>query len=258
MTSPVLVTGGTGALGRHVVARLRDLSREVRVLSRGPSLKQANGIEYVTGDLSSGEGLTPAVAGVDVIVHCASSRSGDADATRKLVEAACAGHRAPHLVYISIVGADRVPFGYLRSKLDSERVVAESGLPWTTLRATQFYSLLLRGAQQLAKLPIIPVPAGFVVQPIDPREVAVRLADLALGPAAGRVPDMGGPQVLDFAEVIRAYLRTRHRHRLVVPVRVPGIRAIRAGALLATSQSAPGRGSGQRTWQHFLTENVTT
>src|SRR5918992_525637 len=65
---------------------------------------------------------------------------------------------APHLVYISIVGADRLPFGYIRAKLECEQLVADSGLPWTMLRATQFYDLILTGARKLAKLPVIPVP----------------------------------------------------------------------------------------------------
>ena len=95
-----------------------------------------------------------------------------------------------HLVYISIVGVDQVSFGYMRSKLEAERIVAESGLPWTILRVTQFYDLILTGARTAQSLPLIPVPAGFLVQPIDPAEVAIRLVELALGEPVGRVPDM--------------------------------------------------------------------
>jgi uncharacterized protein YbjT (DUF2867 family) len=206
MTSPILVTGGTGTLGRSVVSRLREAGRDVRVLSRRSHAGE-DGIRFVTGDLATGEGLQTAVAGVGTIVHCASDNKGDADATRNLVRAAASGAAAPHLVYVSIVGVDRLSYGYLRSKLESERIVADSGLPWTMLRATQFYDLILRGAKQLAKLPVIPVPAGFVVQPIDPAEVAERLAELALGAPAGRVPDLGGPRVYSFADLIRGYLR---------------------------------------------------
>src|SRR6266536_2053309 len=78
-----------------------------------------------------------------------------------------------------------------RTSVTFPRIVADSGLPWTMLRATQFYDLILRGAKRLVKLPVIPVPAGFVVQPIDPAEVAERLAELALGAPAGRVPRPG-------------------------------------------------------------------
>src|SRR5205085_1634046 len=117
-----------------------------------------------------------------------------------------------HLVYVSVVGADRIPvvsgvdralFGYFASKLAAERVVANSGLPWTALRATQFYDLILMVARQLARLPLIPVPAGFRFQPVDAGEVAARLVDLALGPPAGLVPDLAGPRVYELAALLR-------------------------------------------------------
>ena len=201
MTSDILVTGGTGTLGRLVVRRLRDAGREVRVLSRR-GREAGEGIEYVTGDLATGQGIEAAVDGAEIIVHCAGSSKGDDDKARNLVRpAARAGTR--HLVNISVVGADRIPvvsaadramFGYFASKLAAERVVADSGLPWTTLRATQFHDLILMVAQQMTKLPVIPVPAGVRFQPVDAGEVAGRLVELALGTPAGLAPDMAGPQ----------------------------------------------------------------
>ena len=133
-------------------------------------------------------------------------------------------------------------------------MVAGSGLPWTTLRATQFYELIAKGATRLAKLPVILVPAGFVVQPVDSGEVAARLAELAQHEPSGRVPDLAGPQVLSFADLVRTYLRvTGRRPRPVVPVWTPGIGPIRAGALYPL----PGTPAalGQRTWPDFLTVN---
>ena len=79
MTAPVLVTGGTGTLGRLVVARLRDTGCDVRVLSRSHH-EGADGIEFVNGDLATGEGIEPAVDGARTIVHCAGSSKGDEDA----------------------------------------------------------------------------------------------------------------------------------------------------------------------------------
>jgi uncharacterized protein YbjT (DUF2867 family) len=253
MTSLILVTGGTGTLGRQVAARLRDAGGKVRVLSRR-SHPPGDGVEYVAGDLLTGEGAGPAVDGAGVIVHCASGNKGDAEATRNLLRVASSLPEPPHVVYISIVGSDLVLFGYTREKLEAERLVADSGLPWTTLRETQFYDLIFRGARTLARLPVVPVPAGFVIQPVDSGEVAARLADLALGEPAGRVPDMGGPQVISFAGLLRAYLRAGHRRRPVVPVWMPGIRAVRAGALLIPpgQAAAPGHAAGERTWEDFL------
>src|SRR6266540_2189506 len=159
MASPILVTGGTGTLGRLVVGRLRAAGCDVRVLSRhGRSPER--GVEFVTGDLATGDGIDAAVQGTKIIVHCAGSAKGDGDKARSLVRAA-AQVGARHLVYISVVGADRVPiasgidramFGYFESKLAAERIVTDSGVPWTTLRATQFHDLVLTTARQMAKL----------------------------------------------------------------------------------------------------------
>ena len=260
MNSTILVTGGTGTLGRHLVPRLQATGRAVRVLSRD-SHASADAIEYVTGDLLADEGLDRAVAGAATIVHCAGANKGDDDATRNLVRAASRAG-AQHLVYISVVGADRIPvvsgmdrtmFGYFASKRAAEQIVADSGVPWTTLRATQFHELFLTVAQQMAKLPVIPVPSGFRFQPVDAGEVAGRLAELALGTPAGLVADMGGPRVYGMADLLRTYLRARGKHRLTVALRLPGraARAFRAGANLA-----PERAVGQRTWEDFLAERV--
>jgi uncharacterized protein YbjT (DUF2867 family) len=259
MTSPVLVTGGTGTLGRLVVARLREAGCDVRVLTRRHK-EAAEGIEYVTGDLATGEGTEAAVDGVRTIVHCAGTQKGDEDKAKNLVRAASPAG-ASHLVYISVVGADRIPivsrmdramFGYYASKLAAEHVVADSGLPFTTLRATQFHDLVLTVAKQLAKLPVIPSPA-IRFQPIDTGEVAARLTELALGEPAGRVPDMGGPRAYLMADLLRGYLRATHRRRPIMPVWQPGqaARAVRAGVILA-----PDRAVGLRTWESFLAERV--
>ena len=142
MTSPVLVTGGTGRLGRQVVRRLRDAPCEVRVLTRH-SRGSAGGIEFTFGDLATGEGVAAAVDGAAAIVHCATSSRGDAGATQNLVRAASRAG-APHVVYVSIVGIDHISsWGYPKAKLQAERVVAECGLPWTILRVTQFYDYIL-------------------------------------------------------------------------------------------------------------------
>jgi uncharacterized protein YbjT (DUF2867 family) len=101
---------------------------------------------------------------------------------------------------------------------------------------------------------VVPVPAGWRFQPVDAREVAERLVELALGAPAGLVPDLGGPRIYELAELVRSYLRATHRHRPILPVRTPGraARAVRAGANLA-----PERAVGRRTWEEFLAERVS-
>ncbi len=260
MTSPILVTGGTGTLGRLVVRRLRGAGYDVRVLSRR-SHDSEEGLEFMIGDLATGEGIEAAVDGIETIVHLAGSTKGDEDKARNLVRAA-SRVGAQHLVYISVVGADRIPvvsrvdramFGYFESKRAAERIVADSGLPWTTLRATQFHELILTVAQQMAKLPVIPIPAGFRFQPVAADEVAARLVELTLGDPAGLVPDIAGPRVYGMNELVRGYLRATRRRRLIVPVWLPGkaARVFRAGANLAPEQAV-----GHRTWEEFLADQV--
>ncbi|WP_371519005.1 SDR family oxidoreductase [Kitasatospora sp. NBC_01300] len=239
----VLVTGATGVLGREVVRLLVARGVAVRGLSRRVRSGGA-GVEWVVGDLVTGEGIAGAVAGVEVVVDCATTVGRkDVAAVRTLVaEAGRAGVR--HLLYVSIVGVDRVPIPYYRAKLACERVVRESGLGWTVLRATQFHDLLLRIFDVSARLPVFPVPGGARVQPVDVREVAARVAELAGEGPAGYAPEVGGPRVRPYRELAEAYLRASGRRRVLLPVRVPGAsgRALRAGGNL-TPERAVGRGT---------------
>jgi uncharacterized protein YbjT (DUF2867 family) len=232
------------------------------VLSRR-SHEAADGVEFMTGDLATGQGIEKAVTGTGIILHLAGGMKGNEDETRRLVQAASrAGTR--HLVYISVVGADRIPivsgldramFGYYGSKLAAEQVVAESGLPWTTLRATQFDESMVKLVQQMAKLPVLPVPAGWRFQPIDAGEVADRLVELALGTPSGLVPDIAGPRVYEMAEIVRTYLHANGKRRLILPVRLPGNanRVFRAGANLALDRAV-----GRRTWEDVLAGRVAS
>jgi uncharacterized protein YbjT (DUF2867 family) len=144
-------------------------------------------------------------------------------------------------------------FGYFATKRAAETVVADSGIPWTTLRAAQFHDLLLIVARQLAKSPVLPVPAGFRFQPVDAAQVAARMVELSLNKPAGLVADVAGPRVYGVADLLRAYLRATRRHRLILPIRLPGAaaRALRAGANLAPDGSV-----GGRTWEEFLADST--
>ena len=254
MPELILVTGGTGNLGSKVVQRLHQRGCRVRVLSRKDRPGE-EGVEYVVGDLNQRRGLDESLAGVDVIVHCASASKGDVEATGNLVDAAKALKTPPHLIYISIVGVNGVSFGYFQDKLKAEKIVVDSGLPWTLQRATQFFDYVLGGAKSLTRFPIVPVPKDFKVQAIDVNEVADRLVDLALKPPAGRVPDLGGPEVSTWDGMIRRYLLATHKRRLVVPFVMPGTRAIRAGALLLSEpRGHQQQKAGRLTWEQFLAQ----
>ncbi len=151
--STILVTGGTGNLGALVVGMLREQGHEVRALSRSSA-------EFPV-DLRDGSGLDAALAGAQVVVHCASSpRGGDDVAARHLIDAARRAGTVTNLVYISIVGVDVVPLGYYRTKLRVERMLEDSGLGVTILRTTQFHDLVAQvtGAAARLPLPVVPLP----------------------------------------------------------------------------------------------------
>ncbi|MGQ0838697.1 SDR family oxidoreductase [Actinokineospora sp.] len=240
MSNPILVTGGTGTLGRVVARTLTDACRAVRVLSRTGE---------PPGDLLTGAGVGTALSEVDTVVHCATTLGRkDVEATATLIAAA---KRAgvTHLVYISIVGIDRVPLPYYRAKLAAERLIEDSGLPWTVLRTTQFHDLIARLWSVQRYSPVLCYPSGVSFQPVDTGTVAARLAALAAGPPAGRVADLGGPRVLTARDSARAYLRATGRRRLLVPFRVPGatFAAYRRGEHLA-----PEHADGQVDFETFL------
>ncbi|MFE7792083.1 SDR family oxidoreductase [Streptomyces sp. NPDC057460] len=240
----ILVTGGTGTLGRKVTDRLRTGGHEVRVLSRRSQ-------PYAV-DLRDGTGLGAAVDGVDTIVHCATQpRGGDDTAAGHLIEAA---KRAvvPHLVHVSIVGVDRVPLGYYRVKREVEQMVEGSGLGWTILRSTQFHDLALRVLAAAARLPVMPLPAGVRLQSIDTGEVADRPAELAVAGPAGRVPEMGGPEVRELPDLARAHLRATGKRRPLVSVPLAGkaYAGYRRGG-----HPTPRRAVGKATFEEFLTEH---
>jgi uncharacterized protein YbjT (DUF2867 family) len=252
MTSSVLITGGTGTLGRRVTPLLLDAGCKVRVLSRRGG-EPSDGVEHVTGDLLTGEGIEAAVDGAETVLHLAGGPKGDDEATRNLVRAASrAGAR--HLVHISVIGADRMPLGWFRTQLGAEEAVTGSGVPWTMLRAAQFHDLVLGVVRRMAKLPVVPAPGGLRFQPVDSRDVASRLAELTLGEPSGLVNDLAGPKVYGMAELVGAYLRAGGRRRAMVPVRIPGKagRAYRAGDNLTLE----GADLGRRTWEDFLAEHL--
>jgi uncharacterized protein YbjT (DUF2867 family) len=233
----ILVTGGTGTLGRLVTERLRADGHDVRVLSRR---SRPYGVDLREG----GAGLDAAVEGVDTIVHCATTQTGGDEKAAAHLIAAARRAGVGHLVFISIVGVDRVPFGYYKAKLAIERMVAESGLGWTVLRATQFHDLPVMLFKALAKSPVMLLPAGVRDQPIEVGEVAGRLAELAAGEPAGRVADMGGPEIRTLKSLAHAYLKATGRRRPVLNVPLWGraYDGFRSGGHL-TPEHAVGKGT---------------
>ena len=230
----ILVTGGTGTLGRDLLPLLPGAI----TLSRSP------GDGRRVADLSTGAGLAEAMDGIGSVIHLADGR--DQERVAQKIVAAASGVR--HIVFISIAGIDSIPFGYYRAKLAAERVIEGSGIPFTTLRATQFHQFAAGMFEAQRLLPVLFTPR-LRVQPIDTRTVAAVLAQAALGTPAGRLPDLGGPEILTGLEIVTALKAARGWRRRVVPFSLAGTtwRAFSAGHNLV-----PGNRSGGRTFAEFL------
>ncbi len=242
--STVLVTGGTGAIGRHVVARLRERGDEVRVLSR-----RAGAGTHV-GDLNTGAGVADAARGAELVVHAASDtrRLGRADRrqTEHLLQAA---KDAEHLLYVSIVGIDSIPYAYYRHKLACERSIASSGVPYTILRATQFHELigwLMRAAE---RLPLAPLPLDFRFQTVAADEVAARTAEMIHRDPRREIIDFGGPEVLTLGQMAELWRTERGRPHRLARLPAPGstARAFREGR-----NTCPEHAEGTQTWAQFV------
>ena len=245
----VLVTGGTGGLGRLVVAQLQGSGHRVRQMSR-----RGTGPGGVRGDLVTGRDLPAALAGAEVVVHTATGVRGgsvwqvDVAGTRRLVQAVDR-ERLRHLLYVSIVGVDRVPYGYYHAKYAAEQVLLASGLPVTLLRITQFHHFVDQLLATARRGPVLPVPMGWRLQPVDVAEAAVHTAEVAVGPLVEDVVEYGGPEELTAAEAARAWAAAREPGAHVVATPVPG----RLSAAVRDGGALPTRGPrGRRTYAEHL------
>lgn len=241
-----LVTGGTGRLGQRLVPSLQAAGHTVRQMSR-----RGTGPGGVRGDLATGLDLSAALAGAEVVVHAASDPQGnpwevDVAGTRRLVQA-IDRDRLQHLVYISIVGVDRVPYGYYHAKYAAEQVLLASGLPVTLLRVTQFHDFVDFLLDTARRGPVLPVPMGWRVQPVDVGEVADHVTQVCAGPPSGGVVELGGPEDLSAADLARAWAAARAPGAHVVATPVPGklSAAFRDGGALPTSGARGRRTYGQ-------------
>lgn len=249
----VAVVGGTGVLGKLVVGELAARGDEVLALSRGAPRELPEGASHRSVDLTTGEGLEEALAGVEVVVDASSSSPRNAapvlvEGTKRLLRAGAeAGAR--HYVGISIVGCERVPMAYYKVKVEQEEVIVASAIPWSLLRATQFHTLIDHLFKQDARFGIVRSGSARF-QPIDPPLVAKRVAGAAHGEPAGRLTDIAGPEVLTLSELAKAWRRAGHR---ALPLRFPMIgplgRPLREGALCN-----PDAAAGGRTFEQWLAD----
>lgn len=271
----ILITGGTGGLGSAVADLARTGGHHVRIMSRRPApTGLPPNTEWAQADVLTGDGLRAALDGVDTVIHAATALTSrywetEVEGTQRMVDAAKAA-RTPHFIYVSIVGIDRipdphgktraplittdparVPFFYYRAKLAAERVIAASGIDHSILRASQFHSLLDTFLGMLLRSPVGLLPADFRAQPISTRDAARAFVRLAEGTAQGRSLDIGGPEVLTWEQMARAWVSARGLRRVWLPVYPPGrIAAVfRRGYI-----TCPDACYGTQTWESWLRE----
>lgn len=208
----VVVIGGTGLIGSKLVANLRHLGHEV--IAASPS----SGINAVTG-----EGLAAALAGAQVVVDVANSPSwGDQDvldffeASSRNLAAAEAAAGVGHHVALSVVGTERLlSSGYFRAKLAQEAIIKASPIPYTIVRATQFFEFVGSIAQSATAGETVRLPDALM-QPIVSDDVATALVEIALGEPRDTTLELAGPESIRQDELIRRYLRAKQDSRQVV------------------------------------------
>lgn len=263
----VLVTGGTGKLGRALLPKLAEAGQDVVALTRRPHSEDGP-VTHVVGDLSTGAGIEEAIRGCEAVLHAATDGFGDrysfrwamfhragvdVRGTRMLLEAA-ERVGVSHFLFTSIVGMDRVPhwpniYRYFKHKLAAERLVRESSIPWTIARMTQFHPLLDQIFEWQLTLPGPVTVLDAPGQPIDPSDAADHLIARLSGDPTRDVVEAGGPEVLTARHIVDAWRARRGVTRKARVIRAPGKigRAIAEGAL-----TCPEHPAGQVTWGEWL------
>jgi uncharacterized protein YbjT (DUF2867 family) len=207
----IVVIGGTGLIGSKLVDILRKRGHEA--IAASPN----SGVNTITG-----EGLDQALALTDVVVDVANSPSFADDAVMEFFTvsgcnllAAAARAGVKHHVALSVVGTDRLAeSGYFRAKIVQEKLIRGSGLPYTIVHSTQFFEFLGGIAASAAQDDAITLSPALV-QPIASDDVALAMADVALGAPVNGIVEIAGPDRFRLADLVQQYLKARNDPRTV-------------------------------------------
>jgi uncharacterized protein YbjT (DUF2867 family) len=267
----ILITGGTGHLGRAITAGLKRDGHRVRILARRPGDDQS--VEWVQGDLGAGIDLTAALAGVDAVIHAATNspaaqRGGfglldfvrsptdvDIDGTTALL-AAAADAPIQHFVHVSIVGLTHMAGinPYSRVKLAAEELVTASAVPWSIVRATGFYWLLERMLAKMARRRIMMLPADARMQAVDSDEFADFVVTCMSDGLRGERKDFVGPETLTMRQLAEQYLAARGVRRRVWNAPMPR----RVKSALDAGNTSTNALHGTTTWDAWLKRSHST
>jgi uncharacterized protein YbjT (DUF2867 family) len=206
----VLLTGGTGQLGRMLLNEFETQQLSVSVLTRRKALASSSGMKVINADLTNSTSLNRALShDYDVVIHCASnpreSATVDVKGTENLLKAVGNGN-VKNFIYISIVGVDKSTYPYYQDKRRAEEFVISSGVPYTILRITQFHNFVLNRILDAGKEnDVITLPAGLKFQSIDLSDVRKKINQLIEGGPCNSILQIGGPEILDTDDIIREY-----------------------------------------------------
>lgn len=208
----IVVIGGTGLIGKKVVSNLRQQGHEVVVAS--PS----QGVNAVTG-----EGLANAIAGAQVVVDVANAPAWEDQAVLEFFEKS--GHNlaatekaagVKHHVALSVVGTDRLLVsGYFRAKMAQESIIKSSGIPYTIVRATQFFEFVGAIAQFSTQGETVRLSSALL-QPVVSNDVAAYIAEVAVAKPVNGIVELAGPDAIPLNELVRQFLTAIHDTRTVV------------------------------------------
>jgi uncharacterized protein YbjT (DUF2867 family) len=256
----ILVSGGTGSLGSAVVAVLKNTENRVRILSRRPmAADMDSSVEWAQGDIATGTGLFEALANVDIVVNCTGNAQDvyetDVLGVKRLAEMSKAAE-VKHFFHISIVGIEHIDLNYYRHKISAEHAVIESGVPYSIQRVTQFHTLLdfilskMQVTPQGYELPLAP-DAQFQV--IDTYDVAQYIIPLLLAEPSGKLPDVGGLEILSVEELARIYL---HEQGITTPTFIEAAKSFFPPAAVEGFRqgfnTAPYNRYGTITWADYI------
>ena len=228
----IVVIGGTGLIGTKLVKNLSERGHDV--LPASPN----TGVNTITC-----EGLAKALDGAEVVVDVANAPVWEDKAVLEFFEtsgrnllAAEAAAGVRHHVALSIVGSERLPDnGYFRAKVAQENLIKASAIPYTILRATQFFEFV-GGIAESATVGEEIRLSPALIQPIASADVAAALADVAVAPPANGTVEVAGPEAMPIDELVRCFLRAMQDTRKVVP----DVRARYFGGILSDRTLTPG------------------
>jgi uncharacterized protein YbjT (DUF2867 family) len=232
-TMKIVVIGGTGLIGSKLVQNLRERGHDA--LAAAPS----TGVNSITR-----EGLAQAMDGADIVVDVANAPSWEDQAVLEFFEtssrnllAAEAAAGVRHHVALSIVGSERLPEnGYFRAKVAQENLIKASGIPYTILRATQFFEFV-GGIAQAATVGEEICLSPALIQPMASDDVVAALTEVTLATPVNGTVEVAGPEAMPLDELVRRFLRATQDTRKVVP----DVHARYFGSVLDDQSLTPGK-----------------